>query len=97
MEIIHLNLYDIDSDRGTLMVRQGKGKKDRMVPIGERALAWVVKYRDEVRPALAMPDDDRTLFLTNLGQAFTRNRMTHPARLSRKATAITAETSDQAI
>ena len=72
---IHLNLYDIDSDRGTLMVRQGKGKKDRMVPVGERALRWMIKYRDEVRPELAMPDDDGTLFLTNLGEAFTRNRM----------------------
>jgi len=80
MEIIHLNLYDIDADRGTLMVRQGKGKKDRMVPIGERALAWILKYRDEVRPALAMPTDDGTLFLSNLGEAFTRNRMTQLVR-----------------
>ena len=80
MEIIHLNLYDIDSDRGTLMVRQGKGKKDRMVPVGERALRWMIKYRDEVRPELAMPDDDGTLFLTNLSEAFTRNRMTQLVR-----------------
>ena len=80
MEVIHINLYDIDGDRGTLMVRQGKGKKDRMVPIGERALAWIIKYRDEVRPELAMPNDDGTLFLTNLGEAFTRNRMTQLVR-----------------
>ncbi len=80
MEVIHINLYDIDADRGTLMVRQGKGKKDRMVPIGERALAWMIKYRDEVRPELTMPDDDGTLFLTNFGQAFTRNRMTQLVR-----------------
>ena len=32
------------------MVRQGKGKKDRIVPIGERALAWVEAYLEEVRP-----------------------------------------------
>lgn len=80
MEVIHINLYDIDGDRGTLMVRQGKGKKDRMVPIGERALRWIIKYRDEVRPELAMPNDDGTLFLTNLGEAFTRNRMTQLVR-----------------
>lgn len=30
--------------------RVGKGKKDRMVPTGERALAWVDKYIREVRP-----------------------------------------------
>ena len=80
MEVIHINLYDIDADRGTLMVRQGKGRKDRMVPIGERALNWIVKYRDEVRPELMMPTDDGTLFLTNLGEAFTRNRMTQLVR-----------------
>lgn len=80
MEVIHINLYDIDAERGTLMVRQGKGKKDRMVPIGERALAWIAKYRDEVRPSLAMSKDDGTLFLTNLGEAFTRNRLTQLVR-----------------
>jgi integrase/recombinase XerD len=80
MEVIHINLYDIDAERGTLMVRQGKGKKDRMVPIGERALQWITKYRDEIRPELMMPNDDGTLFLTNLGEAFTRNRMTQLVR-----------------
>jgi len=62
------------------MVRQGKGKKDRMIPIGERALRWVLKYRDEVRPELAMPEDDTTLFLTNYGLPFTRNRMSQLVR-----------------
>ena len=37
-------LCDIEAERGTLTVRQGKGKKDRVVPIGERAIAWVEKY-----------------------------------------------------
>lgn len=48
MEIIELQQRGVDDERGTLMIRQGKGKKDRMVPIGERALAWLAKYRDEV-------------------------------------------------
>lgn len=43
-----LNQFDIDIERGTMMVRQGKGKKDCVIPIGERALAWIQKYRDEV-------------------------------------------------
>jgi len=30
-------------------VRQGKGNKDRVVPIGERACAWVRKYLGQVR------------------------------------------------
>ena len=80
MEVINLQLFDVDDDRGVVMVRQGKGKKDRVVPIGERALAWIIKYRDDVRPELAMPGSDGTLFLTHLGQAFTRNRMTQLVR-----------------
>ena len=42
------------------MIRLGKGKKDRMVPIGERALAWIEKYIREVRPATARPRLDVT-------------------------------------
>ena len=51
MELIRLKLYDLDLERGTLLIRQGKGKKDRYVPIGERAVAWLQKYLREARPA----------------------------------------------
>lgn len=43
MELMGLHLHDADADRGTVMIRQGKRKKDRMIPIGERALAWIAK------------------------------------------------------
>jgi len=80
MEIIGLQQRDVDYERGTLMIRQGKGRKDRMIPIGDRALAWVARYRDEVRPELAIAGDDGTLFLTVTGQAFSDNRMTQMVR-----------------
>lgn len=80
MELIGLHLHDIDTERGTVMIRQGKGKKDRMIPIGERALEWVAKYRDDVRLELVTGDDDGSLFLTNLGEAFTPNRLTQLVR-----------------
>ena len=37
-------LYDLDLERGTVMIREGKGKKDRLLPIGTRAAAWLNKY-----------------------------------------------------
>ncbi|MBB6249431.1 site-specific tyrosine recombinase XerC [Rhodanobacter sp. A1T4] len=80
MELIGIHVHDLDTERGTLMVRQGKGRKDRMVPIGERALAWIGKYRDDVRPQLASGGDDGTLFLTHLSEAFTPNRLTQLVR-----------------
>ena len=66
-EALNLRLYDIDVDRETVMVRQGKGKKDRMVPIGERALAWIERYLTDVRPALVKEPDEGWLFLTKDG------------------------------
>lgn len=80
MELIRLHLTDIDAERGTVMVRQGKGKKDRMIPIGARAIAWIDKYRDDVRPDLACGADDGTLFITTLGEAFAPNRLTQLVR-----------------
>ena len=80
MELIGLKRFDLDFERGTVMVRQGKGRKDRMIPIGERALAWIEKYRDDVRPQLAAGNDDGTLFLTHQGDAFTPNRLTQLVR-----------------
>lgn len=79
-ELINLRLFDLDSERGTLMVRLGKGNKDRMVPIGERAIAWIDKYRYEVRLEYVQHPDPETLFLTQLGEAFSPVRMTQMVR-----------------
>ncbi len=80
MAFIGLRQRDIDYERGTLMVRQGKGKKDRMIPIGDRTRAGVARYRDEVRPEQAMAGDAGTLFSTVTGQAISDNRMTQMVR-----------------
>jgi integrase/recombinase XerD len=84
-ELMHLKLYDLDRERATLTIRQGKGKKDRMIPIGERALAWVEKYLREARPQLAIEPDDATLFLTQYGEPF------HPDALSNLARNLIAQ------
>lgn len=74
MELIGLKLYDLDVERGTVMVR-GKGKKDRMVPIGDRAVAWIDKYLTDVRPSLVVEPDQGTLFLTGYGEPLSPNRL----------------------
>jgi integrase/recombinase XerD len=82
-ELIQLKLYDTDVRGGTLFIRQGKGKKDRVVPIGERAIKWIEKYLREVRPELAVEPDDMTLFLSQYGEALSRDHLSgHGARLS---------------
>jgi integrase/recombinase XerD len=62
-ELCAMTLDVVDQSGGIVRVREGKGRKDRVIPIGERALAWLVKYRDEVRPAWVIPPDDRRLWL----------------------------------
>lgn len=67
-ELTRLTIQDLDQDRGTLFIFEGKGKKDRVVPIGERALAWIAAYRDRARPELlGGHPDGGTLFLNSLG------------------------------
>ena len=80
MELSALKLYDIDAERGTVMIRQGKGKKDRMIPIGERALAWIQKYVEEARLQLLTGTDDGTVFLNYLGEPFERLRLSAMVR-----------------
>jgi integrase/recombinase XerD len=70
MELPHLALYDIDLKRRLIVVREGKGRRDRVVPIGARAAAWVEKYLVEARPQLLIADNE-TLFLTDYGEPIT--------------------------
>lgn len=76
MELVNLKIQDVDLVRGTLMVFEGKSQQDRIVPIGERAVAWVREYLEKVRPKLVRGEDSGYLFLTDRGQPFIRNRMT---------------------
>jgi integrase/recombinase XerD len=74
-ELLHLVIEDLDAARGTLFVREGKGRKDRVVPIGERAIAWVKKYIDDVREAHAPDEAQRALFVTIDGDPLSGNRL----------------------
>ena len=67
-ELTSLKTTDIDIDRGTIMVRHGKGDKDRMLPIGDRAISWIEKYLSECRPELVIGMSDNILFLNTYGE-----------------------------
>lgn len=66
-ELTHVQVQDLDFERGTMMVRQGKGRKDRVVPLGERAKSWVKRYLDEARPHLVTGEDPGWLFVSERG------------------------------
>ena len=69
-ELCRLELSDVNTERRTVHVRQGKGKKDRVVPVGARAVAWLERYLKEVRPRLCLDTRTPSLFLTGYGEAF---------------------------
>lgn len=49
-ELIQLRITDIDKHRKVLLVRQGKGRKDRVVPISEKTLGMLRDYYEIYRP-----------------------------------------------
>ncbi len=76
-ELTRLRVFDLDVElRLTLAVRQGKRRKDRMIPTGERAAAWAARYLNDIRPKLAVEPDDGILFLTVDGTIFSQDRLT---------------------
>ena len=77
-ELAHLQISDLNRERGTLQIRQGKGQKDRVVPIGGSAEKWLARYTDHVRPRLQLETTQRALFLTGYGGPF------NPDVISRK-------------
>ena len=59
-EVNHLTVGDVDTVDGFVRVNQGKGDKDRVVPLGKIACRYVENYVKAVRPML-MERGRRTL------------------------------------
>ena len=83
-EAVGLDLGDVDFEQEHVHVRNGKGAKDRIVPLGEDAAHWIARYLRESRPELARGAID-ALFLSMRGRRLdtsTLRRLTpHPHRL----------------
>lgn len=79
-EVVRLHMHDIDATRGLVFVREGKGGKDRVVPIGSRALRWYARYLAHGRPRLALRRkravDSGAAFLGARGDPIRPSRLT---------------------
>jgi integrase/recombinase XerD len=64
-ECARLELRDVDLGKSTLFVRQGKGKKDRVVPFAGQAAAALDLYLREGRPAFTRSARQQALFLSS--------------------------------
>jgi len=74
-ELCNLDKGDVDFERTVVRISQGKGKKDRYAPIGERALVWIEKYLTDSRPWFCPSINESALFLGSTGQRMTTNRL----------------------
>jgi len=88
MELANLTLGDVDLAARIARIVQGKGRKDRLVPLGDRAAGWIGRYLDDGRPALRPDPDTAQLFLHDGGGPLTRNNLTIRVRQVLQAAGI---------
>ena len=70
-ELVGLSVAQVSLDMGVVRV-MGKGSKERLVPLGEEALDWLQKYLQEMRPVLMAGRLSDAMFVTQRGEAMTR-------------------------
>ncbi len=74
MELINLDIYDVDTNRGELRVRNGKGAKERIVPLGKIACAFIRKYLKQGKRGTVYPrrrfeaENSQPLFVSYKGK-----------------------------
>lgn len=67
-ELTRLRTDHVDLKKQVLMVVEGKGMKDRIIPIAERACQWVERYLIKVRPQFVNIKSSEALFLSRNGR-----------------------------
>jgi integrase/recombinase XerD len=87
-ELAKLRLDDIDPDGGYVFVREGKGKKDRVVPLGKSVCELAQSYLTAIRPEWAGADRDKHLFLNRWGKGMDPNAVWHVVHKYARAAGI---------
>ncbi|MEW6353979.1 MAG: site-specific tyrosine recombinase XerD [Pseudomonadota bacterium] len=94
-ELVGLRVAQVNLRQEVLRVT-GKGAKERLVPFGEEALAWLQRYLREARPGLLEGRVSDSLFISRRGAALSRqafwHRIKHYARRAGIATHLSPHT-----
>ena len=89
-ELCHLQVSDLSLSRKTLFVKEGKGGKDRLLPVGERAITWLSQYLNDVRHQLLLSVTEATLFLNDYGEPFRDSKLGDKVKRYMQNAGITA-------
>ncbi|WP_409526533.1 site-specific tyrosine recombinase XerD [Nitrincola sp. MINF-07-Sa-05] len=81
-ELVTLELEQLNLRQGVIRII-GKGDKERLVPVGDEALAWIQQYMKQSRPLLLGSVRSEVLFPSRRGQMMTRQTFWH--RIKRHA------------
>ena len=88
-ELVALKTVHVGFAEGTLHVA-GKGAKERLVPFGEEARAWLERYLREARAAILAGKASDALFVTARGGAMTRQMFWKLVKAHARTAEITA-------
>ena len=76
-ELQRLKLEDLNLQDGWLTVRQGKGGKDRVVPLGKAAIHFLQLYIDKTRSRLIRNKKHDVLFISQYGGSLSHQTINH--------------------
>ncbi|TWI58747.1 tyrosine recombinase XerD subunit [Pseudomonas duriflava] len=86
-ELVGLTLQQLNLRQGSLRVF-GKGNKERLIPLGEEAIAWLERYLREARGALQNGLATDVLFPSLRGTEMTRQTFWHRIKLHAQTAGI---------
>jgi integrase/recombinase XerD len=86
-ELVGLTLSQVSLTQGVVRVI-GKGDKERLVPLGEEAMAWISRYLAEGRPKLVRSHSTDALFTTARGGPMTRQAFWHNLKVHTRTAGI---------
>lgn len=75
-ELVLLNHTQINLRQGVVRV-MGKGDKERLIPLGEESVNWLIQYLDKARPELVKTRNIDVMFPSRHGKAMTRQAFWH--------------------
>ncbi|MEZ5558333.1 MAG: site-specific tyrosine recombinase XerD [Pseudomonadales bacterium] len=91
-ELVELTTTALNLRQGVVRI-VGKGSKERLVPVGESALGWILRYVEEARPALVRGQPTAALFPSRRGRPMTRQTFWHAIKRYAAAAGITRSVS----
>lgn len=93
-ELLHLEIYDVDLKEKVLFIKKGKGRRQRVVPLGKQAAAFLKEYLTHIRPRwVKKQPHQRRLFLTHSGLPLKGQSVRGFIRIYRLAAGITTPVS----